>query len=351
MPTARTAGLLAAALGLWLVLLPVGVAHASAPWAVAIVATDAKTHDVGAAGSDCSPEDASAMTAIVPGAGAGATLPTDVGVSELMAAALRRHPAARALRQVRAHTRASQTRAFAAATPGSVGATAVGTRVAAGGEWVGRGAAIVTVGVPPAALSAAGAALSAPGRLPDRLLAALEAAAAGHACGQKPSAAFLIVVPPGGDTLVPARGLAAARERQREVLAKFNGQLASDEMEDRLLAAGALPKPTGKGAPTVDLSLLQPPGGFEAVPLLHDAYAAVSLTPTPAPTPAPAPSPSRSTPPRRSAGYLVVAAVLAAGAVAALLIARRLRGMERGAADGGETETPDPGRPGTGGGR
>ena len=267
--------------------------HAEAPWVVAIVATDPLTHQVGAAGAECAPEDAAAMATIFPGHGAAVTFPTNVGISNGLLSALGHGPASAVVAGARATPEARRDRVFAAATIGKEGAAAVGSRVENGGEWVGPQGAIVTVGVAPGVLTQGAAALQASGSFARRLVASLEATAGPHDCHGHPSSAFVIVAGPHAGRLVPARGLAAARDRQRAVLAHQGGTLAADELEDALLHAGAIPRPEGPHAPEVYLSLLQGPAGFGAVGLLQQAYdathpqatasASVTLTPPHAP--------------------------------------------------------------------
>jgi hypothetical protein len=303
-------------------------AAASTPWGVAIVATDPVTHEVGATGAECAPEDAAAMASILPGRGAGVTLPTDPAASDRLLASLSTHGAADVLTSTRQRTSAASRRVFAVATLGEVGATWVGRRVLGGGEWVGPGAAEVTVGVAPEVLTRGAHALGRHAGLAERLLGALEATAAGHACSGRPSAAFLIVSEAGETPLVPARGLAAARARQRGVLKHLSGQLAADELEDRLLGAGSIPHPSGPHAAKVYVSLLASPEGFSAVTLLHQAYDQITAgSPTAAP-PASAPSPAhdRSS---GSDGHVIVIGLLVIGAIAAVLgISRRLRRLD-----------------------
>ncbi len=320
----RAAGALLLAL-LWCSV-PV-VARASPPWAVAIVATDPATREVGAAGADCAPEDAASMTSIVPGRGAAATVPNDPRASDRFFAALATDDAAHALTSTRRHTSGIAGHVFAAATLGDVGATWVGRDVAGGGEWVGPGAAEVTVGVAPGVLTRGADALGRHASLTQRLLSALEMTAAGHDCHGRPSAAFLIVEQPDGLPLVPARGLAAARGRQRAVLKHLSGQLAADELEDRLLRAGAIPHPSGPRAPNTYLSLLASPAGFSAVTLLRQAYDQLHAGASPASrTGTAAPTQDRSSTGRRR---LLVIGLLVVGAIVALLgIARRLRRLD-----------------------
>jgi Family of unknown function (DUF1028) len=313
--------------------LPATSAHAASPWGVGIVAVDPATHEVGAAGASCGPDDASTMATIAPGRGTAVALPVDAAVSNRLARALPTHDAAGTVARVRAATPSREARVFAAATIGAIGASVVGTRVVDGGEWIGSGAAIVTVGVAPSVLTEGGQPLGTHGSLAARLVAALQATAAGHDCGGRASAAFVIVAGPTADPLVPARGLGAARARQRHILERLGGTLASDELEDRLLAAGSIPRRQGPHAPEVDLSLLQSPGGFDAVTLLQQAYdqthpSASDSTATATASPTPTVGGGTSHHPRTFA-YLVIAALLLGGAAAMLAIARRLRRLDR----------------------
>jgi hypothetical protein len=319
-------------------LLPLTPGHADAPWAVAIVATDPLTHQVGAAGAECAPEDAAAMATIVPGRGAAVTFPTNVRTSNGLLYALRHGPASAVVAGARDTPEARQDRVFAAATIGKEGAAAVGSHVENGGEWVGLDAAIVTVGVAPGVLTQGAGALQAKGSLAQRLVASLEATAGAHDCHGHPSAAFVVVAGQHASPLVPARGLEAARNRQRSVLAHQGGTLAADELEDALLEAGAIPRPKGPHAPEVYFSLLQGPAGFGAVDLLQQAYdathpqatASASLAPTLTPTSTPASvAPGDGGHARKSVGYLVVAVLLVAAVVALLLIARRLGRLDK----------------------
>jgi hypothetical protein len=257
------------------------------------------------------------------------TLPTDPGSSDRLLAALETHGAADALTATRRRTPAPDSRVFAVATLGDVGATSVGRRVVGGGEWVGPGAAEVTVGVAPEVLTLGANALGRHAGLAERLLGALEATAAAHACDGRPSAAFLIVSRPQGTPLVPARGLAAARSRQRGVLKHLSGQLAADELEDRLLGAGSIPHPTGPRAPAVYVSLLASPEGFGAVTLLRQAYDQINAgSPTASPIATAAPSPARDAS-SSDRGHVLVIGLLVIGAIAAILgIARRLRRLD-----------------------
>lgn len=302
-------------------------ASASTPWAVAIVATDPATHEMGATGAECAPEDAAAMATILPGRGAAVTLPTDPGTSDRLLAALATHDAAAALASAKRHTPASDGRVFAVATLGDVGATWVGERVVGGGEWVGPGAAEVTVGVSPQVLAQGAQALGGHAPLAERLLSALEATAGGHACHGRPSAAFLIVSKAGGTPVVQARGLAAARDRQRGVLKHLSGQLAADELEDKLLSAGSIPHLTGPRAPTTYVSLLASPQGFGAVTLLREAFDQINGAPAAAQaTATPSPPRDRSS---GSRGRWLAIGLIAVGAIGAILgIARRLRRLD-----------------------
>jgi hypothetical protein len=227
---------------------------------------------------------------------------------------------------------------FAVATLGDVGATWVGALVLGGGEWVGAGAAEVTVGVAPGVLTKGAHALGQHAALAERLLSALEATAAGRACNGRPSSAFLIVSRAGDRPVVPARGLSAARTRQRNVLKDVSGQLAADELEDKLLNAGSIPHPRGPRAPAVYVSLLASPAGFGAVALLREAYQQInagSSTPSASEpsTTATTTTTATETPAHvgdsGGAGRVVVIGLLVLGAIAAVLgIAKRLRRLD-----------------------
>jgi hypothetical protein len=330
----RAAGVVLVALAwCWL---PIA-ARAASPWAVAITATDPTTHEVGATGAECAPEDAASMATILPGHGAAVALPTDATTSDRFLAALAHQSAPDTLATAKHHTSGLEGRVLAVATLSDVGATWVGGSVLGGGEWVGPGAAEVTVGVSPSVLAQGAHALGRHAPLPERLLSALEATAAGRACNGRPSSAFIIVSEPGQLAVVPARGLSAARTRQRNVLKDVSGQLAADELEDELLRAGSIPHPTGPHAPTLYVSLLASPQGFGAVTLLRQAYEqinAASATPSasavePTATAAAAVSTPAHVRSADDAGRVLVIALLVLGGVAAILgISRRLRHLD-----------------------
>ncbi len=162
----------------------------------------------------------------------------------------------------------------------------------------------------------------------ERLLSALEAAWPADACRGRPSAAFLVLTSPGEDLVAPGRGLRAARLRTKGVIAQLGGTLAADELADRLLEAASIPHPQGPGAPALYLSLLQPPGGFDVVPLLRQAYEQTASTPDAAPSVG---TPTTAAPTSGGTGIVrgaLVAAALAIGVLIAIVgIARRLRQM------------------------
>ena len=266
----------------------------SASATITVVAVDQATGEVGAVGSSCAPVDLAGSAVLVPDVGAAVVLgPRGEQPAGSLLRKLDEGDAGTVLRKVEglnpdgAHRYAvavlppSTATGGTGAAPPVAGAARTAT-AAAQGEWLRN----------PSQLDRALAAFDAShGLLANRLLDALDAGNLGggdRRCGrQRASSAFLIVTGPLGSVVIPARGLDHVQQKQRQILNTLGGQIASDEVADRLLEAAALPRPVGPGAPSVYLSLLQPRRGFDAVMLLGQAYRASRTIPTATPTDTP----------------------------------------------------------------
>lgn len=258
------------------------VAITPAAATITIAAVDRASGEVGVAGAGCGRTDPAAAAVLVPGIGAGAIQggSVDPRSAERLLVALRSgagaHRAARSA--ATSQPIASAVQIAVTTVDGPVAAivepgsrTQVGQRTQEGAAILGEG---LTSGAP---LEAAAAAYrSNGGSLADRLLTSLQAADAHggdrRCADQRASSAFLIVATVNDSPVVPARGIAEARRRVRRVIAQLDDTSAADELADRLLEAAALPRPDGARAPSVYLSILQPPGGFDAVALLRQAF-------------------------------------------------------------------------------
>ncbi len=335
-------------LGRSIVVLAVTAASVIGPaWAasatIVIVAVDRSTGEVGAVGSSCAAVDLAGVAVLVPGEGAAAVLGArgDAPAEEMLES-LHGADAGAVLREAKRLDPDGTLRFAVAVLPGRaavggrgtaapVAGAGAATSAAAQGEWLRNESEVRR------ALDAFEAAR---GPLAQRLLDALDAGNRGggdRRCGrQRASSAFLIVTDRLGSVVVPARGSAGVHRRQRHILSTLGGQIASDEITDRLLEAAALPRPTGPGAPSVYLSLLQPRRGFDAVSLLRQAYeeTAASATPTPDASSEPAASSAavRAGAATSSAGspgapgaLTAVLAIAAAVVVLVLVLARRSR--------------------------
>lgn len=311
------------------VLAPVARAAGPGPF-VAVAGVDPGARTVGVAGSSCGLRDASAMAVVAPGRGAAALEPPDPGSADAALGSLRAGGEPAAITDVAAGRGA---RSAAVATMSGTGAARIGAPVGGGDTRTGPRTALIAAGAG-GDLDAAAAAAEGAGSLGERLIGSLEAAWKPSSCAGRPTDAFVIVAGPTSAPLAPADGLRAARARVRDVLATSGGSVAADELADRLLEAAALPRPRGPGAPDVYLSLLQPPGGFDAVALLRQAYDQTQGE-TDRPSPSVAASAGRTLDPEsRSSGpgtgaAIAVVAVLVVGLIAAVAgIARRLRAMK-----------------------
>ena len=303
-----------------------GAPRSDAFIAVAIVDPDGR--QLGTAGAFCGLRDAASMATIDPSHGAVVSQPPEPARAD---ASLRQLEDGVGAGELVAGVPGADrgTAAAAAVTFDGDPAASTGARVISGAAVAGTAAAAVAGGFPSQDLSDAVAAAEGNGPMPERLLAALKAVWSVGTCRARPSDAFLIVTEAGDGPVVPARGLPAARRRVAGALSHLGGTLAADELADKLLDAAALPHPQGAGAPHIYLSLLQPPGGFDAVELLAQAYA--QSAPGSAST---SPSAGRTLDPERDDGRdsgvsYVVLGLLAVGLVAAVIgIARRLQTMK-----------------------
>lgn len=294
--------------------------------AVAIVNPDGR--QLGTAGAFCGLRDAASMATIDPSHGAVVSVPPE---PELADASLRRLQAGDGADDLVAGVPGTGqgTGAAAAVTFHGDPAASTGARVASGAAVTGPTVAIVAGGFASDDLGGALAAAEGDDSVPERLLAVLNAVWSVGTCKARPSDAFLIVTGQDDVPVVPARGLPAARRRVAGALSHLGGTLAADELADKLLRSAALPHPQGAGAPEIYLSLLQPPGGFDAVDLLAQAYAQSARNSPSAP-----PSASRTLDPERRDGRdsgppYVVLGLLAIGFAAAVIgIARRVRTMK-----------------------
>jgi hypothetical protein len=302
-----------------------GPARAAAPGRIGgpylgIVLADPQDRLLGAAGASCGLRDAVSMATIDPSSGAVVAEPASPASTEAALVWLGGQGAVPAIGTATAAVRAGAPR------PAAHGP---GTRIGASTAAIGAG---LRVHGPAAAVRAA----EGGGTPVERLLAALDAAWPPDACAGRPSAAFLVVTRPGEDLIAPGLGLPAARRRTKGVIAQLGGSLAADEVADRLLDAAALPHPQGPGAPDVYLSLMQPPTGFDVVPLLRQAFEQAS---SPAPSSSPSGPGGASAPgsPAGSAsgggveGRLAVGALIAGLLIAVVGIGRRLRQMNEDA--------------------
>ena len=331
MPRLRLSVALAVALAV-VVLVPAGAGAAPRSDAfIAVAIVDPDGRQLGTAGAFCGLRDAASMATIDPSHGAVVSEPPE---PERAGASLQRLQAGAGPDVLVAGVPGTEqgTGAAAAVTFAGEPAASTGLRVASGAAVTGPTAAIVAGGFASHDLRDASAAAEGDGLVPERLLAALNAVWSAGTCKARPSDAFLIVTGPDDVVVAPARGLPAARRRVAGALSHLGGTLAADELADELLDSAALPHPQGADAPEIYLSLLQPPGGFDAVELLAQAYAqseevSASTSPT-------SPSAGGTLHPDRGDGRgsglpYVVLGLLAVGSAAAVIgIARRLRTMK-----------------------
>ncbi len=295
---------------------------------IAVAIVDPGGRQLGTAGAFCGLRDAASMAAIDPSYGAVVSEPPE---PERADASLRRLQAGAAPDELVAEVPGTEqgTGAAAAVTFHGDPAASTGARVASGAAVTGPTAAIVAGGFASDDLGDALAAAEGDGPVPERLLAVLNAVWSVGTCKARPSDAFLIVTGPDDALVVPARGLPAARRRVAGALSHLGGTLAADELADKLLDSAALPHPRGADAPEIYLSLLQPPGGFDAVELLAQAYAQSARS-----SPSTSPSAGGTLDPeggdgRDSGPPYVVLGLLAIGFAAAVIgIARRMRTMK-----------------------
>jgi hypothetical protein len=329
---ATVAGLIFAALS-------VGLAAPPASATITIVAVDQRTGDVGAIGSSCAAVDLAGAAVLVPSVGAATVLgPREERPAGSLLRKLDEGDAGDILRSVeRLNPDGSHRYAVAVLPPStSVGGTGAAPPIAGSGRSVTAAAQGEWLRNPADVQRALDAFDEAGGPLAERLLDALDAGNQGggdRRCGrQRATTAFLMVTGPLGSVVIPARGLEDVKRKQRQILTTLGGQIASDEVADRLLEAAALPRPVGPGKPSVYLSLLQPRRGFDAVTLLRQAFEetraspAPSVTATPIPdTVAPVPEGTNDEPDGVTAVFL-----LGAAGVIVLALSRRSRRRSEG---------------------
>jgi uncharacterized Ntn-hydrolase superfamily protein len=327
----------------WLGLAAVSIVGSAPPASatIVIVAVAPGSGEVGAVGSSCAPVDLAGAAVLVPGVGAATVLgPREERTAGKLLRKLDEEGAVAVLRRVEGLNPDGAHRYAVAVLPPStaIGGTGAAPPIARAGRVAtaaGQGDRLRNPDQVDRALEAFDASR---GALPDRLLAALDAGNRGggdRRCGrQRATSAFLIVTDPLGSVVIPARGLEDVRRKQQQILNTLGGQIASDEVADRLLEAAALPRPVGPGAPSVYLSLLQPRGGFDAVTLLRQAFegSQASATPTPTATAVHTQDPARSD---GGPDGVMAMLVLGAAVVVVLALTRRRRRREGGPDDNG----------------
>jgi hypothetical protein len=296
---------------------------------VGVVIEDPDGTRLGVAGAFCGLRDAASMATIDPSRGAVVAVPPEPARADTGLRGLQAGAGAGDLVAVVPGTERG-TAAAAAVTIDGAPAARAGAGVPSGAAITGSTTAVVAGGFASDDLRDALAAGEGDGTVPERLLATLDAVWTVGTCKARPSDAFLIVTGPADAPVAPARGLPAARRRVAGALNHLGGTLAADELADRLLDSAALPHPEGPGAPEIYLSLLQPPGGFDAAELLAQAYAhSASATPS-----ASAPTAASRLGAARGGGrdpgptYIALGLLAIGFATAVIAIARRLRTMK-----------------------
>lgn len=330
----RTAGI-----GLLTITVPLLVAPPASA-TITIVGVDRGSGEVGAVGSSCAPVDLAATAVLVPGVGAATVLgPREERAAARLLRSLDEGSAADVLRRVERRDADAVHRYAVAVLPPTTAVGGAGVAPPIAGARTGATAAVQGEWLrdPDQVARALTAFEGSRGPLAERLLDALDAGNRGggdRRCGsQRASTAFLIVAGPLGSIVIPARGLDDVRHEQQQVLNSLGGQIAADEVADRLLEVAALPRPVGPGAPPVYLSLLQSRHGFDAVTLIRQAYeeSQASASPTASASPSATFAPTSSAPPatreRTNGGPDAFTALLVIGVTAliALMWSRRSR--------------------------